>query len=39
VVLATNVYRKGARGWRMVSHHGGLAPLEAHGQSQQPSVH
>jgi len=39
VVLATNVYRKGTRGWRMVSHHGGLAPLEAHGQSRQPSVH
>ena len=39
IVLATNVYRKTANGWHMLSHHGGLTPrkpVEAH---QDPSVH
>jgi hypothetical protein len=39
VVLATNVYRQGARGWRMVSHHGGLSPRQPDGRAREPSIH
>ena len=39
IVLATNVYRKTTHGWRMLSHHGGLAPRKPVEAQQKPSVH
>jgi hypothetical protein len=39
IVLATNVYRKTAHGWRMLSHHGGLTPRKPVVAQQEPSVH
>lgn len=37
VVLATNVYHRGAQGWRMVAHHASAMPLRAAPEPAPPS--